>query len=351
MLYRNLLRPLLFLNDAEQAHNLTCNTLIRLQKYDAFRQFLKDHFAAYDKSVEVKTSGIRFPSPVGLAAGFDKNAEMIPALSSLGFGFLETGSVTARPAPGNPAPRMFRLPADNALINRMGLNNEGASEIAKRFSTIERSIPVGVNIAKTPQGNKSTQDSIQDYVFSYKLFSNTADYITLNISCPNTSDGTTFEDPGLLVQLLDEIEKHRNPDVPLFIKFSADTGDENLIKLLEVCEARGINGYNAVNTTTSRNGLSTPTGDLNRIGKGGLSGKPLKNRSRECLKLIKENIGEEKTLISTGGVNSGEETRVRLEAGANLVQVYTALIYEGPSLPGNICRYLAENPVRKSSVQ
>ncbi len=342
MLYRSLIRPLLFLYDAEQAHQQTGRLLKSIQQYDAVLKFLEDQLTVADTSLEVRTSGITFPNPTGLAAGFDKNAELIPALSAAGFGFLEVGSVTFRPAPGNPVPRMFRLPKDEALINRMGLNNHGAEEVAERLSAITRRIPVGVNIAKTPVSHKNTDSAIQDYVSSYNVVKHHADYITLNISCPNTSDGTTFEDSALLIKLLKAIEPHRLPDLPLFVKFSADAGDETIIRLLEVCESLGINGYAAVNTTTSRNQLKSTEGKINRIGQGGLSGKPLQKRARECVRLIRNHVDNEKTIISVGGIDSGEEAATRIHLGANLVQLYSGLVYQGPGLPGRICRHLIQ---------
>ena len=340
MLYKKLLRPWLFRMDAETAHHTVFNQVKKLQKSDAFLKLVHDFTAVKSASLEVTTSGLTFPNPVGLAAGFDKNAELMPALAASGFGFLEIGSITARKSEGNPKPRMFRLPADRALINRMGLNNEGAEPVTQRLSERSISLPVGVNIAKTPGIHKDTDSSIQDYVFSFRLAVETADYITLNISCPNTGDGKSFEDPGLFRKLLEAVLPHRLTSVPVFVKFSADTGDKELDELIRISEELKVDGYVAVNTSNTRSGLKTANELLTKIGNGGLSGIPLQKNADERVVFIRERVEPQKTVISVGGIFTGEDALRRLNAGANLIQVYTALVYEGPQLPGKINDYL-----------
>lgn len=340
MIYQKLLRPWLFRMDAETAHHTVFNQLKKLQNSDAFLQLVSEIAAVKSPSLQVTTSGLTFPNPVGLAAGFDKNAELLPGLAAIGFGFLEIGSITARQNDGNPRPRMFRLPADKALINRMGLNNEGAAAICERLKKRSLSIPVGVNIAKTPGIHKNTDASIQDYVTSFKLAVETADYITLNISCPNTGDGKSFEDPDLFRKLLDNVLPHRVPYIPVFVKFSADTSDSELEKLIEISEAFKVNGYVAVNTSSFRNGLNTAPERIEKIGNGGLSGKPLRSTAESRVSFIRDRIAPHKTLISVGGIAKGEDALKRLESGANLIQLYTALVYEGPQLPGKINAFL-----------
>ncbi|MCH8557975.1 MAG: quinone-dependent dihydroorotate dehydrogenase [Balneolia bacterium] len=342
MIYQKLLRPWLFRMDAETAHHTVFNQLKKLQNSDAFLQLVSEIAAVKSPSLQITTSGLTFPNPVGLAAGFDKNAELLPGLAASGFGFLEIGSITAQQSDGNPKPRMFRLPADEALINRMGLNNEGAAAICDRLKKRSINIPVGVNIAKTPGVHKNTDSSIQDYVTSFKLASETADYITLNISCPNTGDGKSFEDPELFRMLLENVLPHRAPGIPVFVKFSADTDDSQLEKLIKISEEHEVDGYVAVNTSTFRNGLNTAPELIERIGKGGLSGRPLRSTSESRVSFIRERIAPQKTLISVGGIASGEDALNRLESGANLVQLYTALVYEGPQLPGKINAFLKE---------
>jgi len=343
MLYRKLIRPWFFKMDAETAHHTVFHRVKQFQQSEAFLQLARQLLSVTDQGLEVRTSGLVFPNPVGLAAGFDKNAELIPALAAAGFGFVEIGSITAQSSVGNPRPRLFRLPADQALINRMGLNNEGADAILQRLEDTPRTIPLGVNIAKTPGVHKDTQSSVKDYVHSFRLAVHTADYITLNISCPNTGDGKSFEHPPFFKQLLEGVLPFRVPSVPVFVKFSADTSDDNLDELLGIAEAAHIDGYVAVNTSTCRSGLLTSEQLLQNIGGGGLSGKPLHNTALNRVSFIRRRIAAEKTLISVGGISCGEDAKQRLAQGADLVQLYTALIYEGPRLPGRINQYLLDN--------
>ncbi|AXJ00631.1 dihydroorotate oxidase A [Cyclonatronum proteinivorum] len=341
MIYRRLIRPLLFQMEAEEAHNFVFSRLKRWQHSEAFLEFLKGQLCVTDSKLEVQTAGLRFPNPVGLAAGFDKNGALIPALSATGFGFLEIGSVTAEPSAGNRKPRMFRLPSDRALINRMGLNNDGARAVAQGLpAKAARKVPLGINIAKTPNLHRSTEGGIYDYVRSYKLLAPHADYTTINISCPNTGDGKSFESPELFLRLMQALAEVRLRDVPFFIKFSADTSDSVLRELLMIAEEAQADGYVAVNTSVSRDGLATPNGELEAIGNGGLSGTPLAKTAADRIAYIRERTAPGKTLISVGGIDSPKEARKRLQAGADLIQIYTGLVYEGPQLPGTICREL-----------
>lgn len=347
MLYQQLVKPLLFRLDPEDAHNLLFRNLRRLQQSQRFLQFTQrmlGHHSASSGKLARRCSGLSFPNPVGLAAGFDKNAELIPSLTAAGFGFLEIGSITAHPHGGNPKPRMFRLPEDQALINRMGLNNKGAEHIMQQLRRYHYSspIPLGVNIAKTPLSYNSTDESIQDYVDSYKIAVKGSDYITLNISCPNTGDGKSFEEVSLFETLLRAIQPHRPANSPLFVKFSSDTENSRLCELLEVAEAFEINGYVAVNTSNRRSGLKSSEEQLSRIGRGGLSGKPLAETAISRIQLIRRQTRPERTLISVGGIMNPEDARMRLETGADLIQLYTGLVYEGPQLPGRIKRFLQQ---------
>lgn len=342
MIYRSMVRPLLFLMDAEDAHNFVFSRLKKWQRSEAFLELLRSQLSFSSDSLEVRTSGLVFPNPVGLAAGFDKNGELIPALTACGFGFLEIGSVTAEPSSGNRRPRMFRLPADRALINRMGLNNKGAEAVAASLpSGANRKIPLGVNIAKTPNFHTTTEGGIYDYVRSYQKLAPLADYATINISCPNTGDGKSFESPELFLRLMQALAEVRLPDVPLFVKFSADTGDNTLTQLLAIAEEAGVQGYVAVNTSVSRSDLKTALAETEAMGMGGLSGKPLAAVSEDRIRFIRERTAPERTLISVGGIDTADDVRLRLAAGADLVQIYTGLVYEGPQLPGRICRQLA----------
>jgi dihydroorotate dehydrogenase len=341
LIYKKLIRPYLFRMDAEMAHHTITNRALSLQQSDAFLKISSDYAAFRHDSLKVTTSGITFPNPVGLAAGFDKNAELIPALEALGFGFIEAGSITARPSDGNPKPRMFRLPADLAVINRMGLNNQGAEAITERVANTKKSVPLGLNIAKTPGHHKTTADSISDYALSFRLAAPVSDYITLNISCPNTGDGKSFEDPELFRELLRALRPLRPSALPVFVKFSADTNTDTLKMLLRISEDEGIDGYIAVNTSVKRSGLITDSELIQRIGAGGLSGKPLTEEAVKKIRIIRDSVPAGKTVISAGGIFSGTDAEERLREGADLLQIYTGLVYEGPLLPAEICSYLA----------
>jgi dihydroorotate dehydrogenase len=342
MFYSRLLKPIFFRMDPEKAHELAVSIGLRLQQSDAARAFLSDFFAFNDPKLEVKAAGLTFPNPVGLAAGFDKNALLLPILESIGFGFIEIGSITSLPSPGNPKPRLFRLPDDLALINRMGLNNDGAEIITNRLQNRSSNIPIGVNIAKTPQNKLSGDEAVQDYVNSYKQALAVADYVTINISCPNTGDGKSFEEPESFRALINSLRNTENSSSkPLFIKFSADTDPSSLKKLISIAEEYQVDGYVAVNTSTSRSGLKTDSETILRIGNGGLSGKPVAEKSLIALDEILQIVGSTKPVISVGGISSPEDAHKRLEKGAKLIQLYTGLIYNGPAFPGKINRYLA----------
>ena len=286
-------------------------------------------------------SGIFFDNPIGIAAGFDKNAEAIGLYESLGLGYAEIGSITALPSSGNPSPRAFRLPKDHALINRMGLNNEGASRIAKRIRGKIAGIPIGVNIAKTHDPAIFGKIAVEDYLTSYRIAAPVADYITVNISCPNTSEGKTFEDPDALKKLLDAIFGERTShDSPLFIKLSVDLDESETHDLVEVCEKFGVDGYVCGNTSNSRSNLVTTEEKLHEIGRGGLSGRPIAGAANRLIRTVRDRVPDKRTVIGVGGIDSFEAALDKFRAGADLIQIYTGLIYEGPGLIKQINRHL-----------
>ncbi len=283
-----------------------------------------------------------FKNPVGLAAGFDKNGYLAPLMEPLGMGFTEVGSVTARSSAGNPKPRMFRLPSDRALINRMGLNNDGAQVVVERLRQHANSLPTGINIAKTHRKDITGDRAIRDYLFSYKKACKVADYVTINISCPNTSDGRTFEEVSPLNELLSALSSiDLFKAAPTLIKFSSDLNKKKLDSLMDVCESYQIDGYVACNTSSSREELSTPASRLQEIGGGGLSGAPLFHKSLQRVGWLRGKIGNEKPIIAVGGIDSFEKALKMLQAGATLLQIYTGLIYKGPGLVKSINRKLA----------
>jgi dihydroorotate dehydrogenase len=362
-MYRQLLKPLLFRLDAETAHDVVFRMAEEVQQVGLFRNMAAAFLGRIPGNLHQNILGIAFPGPVGLAAGFDKNARLIGLLSRSGFGYLEVGSITARPAEGNPRPRSFRLPADEALINRMGLNNEGADKIVRRLAELGYPafrnttypsvrtetdtgtglrIPVGVNIAKTHDSSITGDAAIEDYARSYALALGVADYVTVNISCPNTADGRTFETPGALNKLLERLMKTGNPrKVPVLVKFSNDIGTAELKELTGICESAGIDGYVATNTATSRASLRTPASTLAAIGNGGLSGAPIRKNALRVLSGLSEFTSGRKPLIGVGGIMTGEDAIERIRAGAWLLQTYTGLVYNGPGFPRLLNRHIA----------
>lgn len=336
-MYR-LFRPLLFRLEAERAHRLTLSAARVVQP---LAPWLVAPFFQYEHpALAVQCWGLTFPNPIGLAAGLDKNARLGRFWEAMGFGFVEVGSVSAYPCKGNPRPRLFRLPEDRALINRMGLNNDGAARVARRLRRIRPRRPLGINLAKTHDPKILGEAALVDFCESFRLLAPLADYITLNISCPNTAEGKTFEDPDALDALLNAIFSVRqelNLSVPVLLKLSPPPSmrivfDSQLEEIIHVARTHGITGFVATNTASDREGLRTDPTVLARMGPGGLSGRPLAFRAR-CLLFYLYRLTEGKLpLINVGGIDSAEEAYARIRAGASLVQLYTGLVYEGPGL-------------------
>lgn len=305
------------------------------------RQFIRRMYDFQSPLLEQEYSGLAFRNPVGLAAGFDKNGTMIPIMEDLGFGFVEVGSVTAEASAGNPQPRSFRLTEDLSLVNRMGLNNDGAATITKRLNKLQSSIPVGINIAKTNNPDIEGEKALNDYYESFQIAKDVADYITLNISCPNTKNGKTFENPSSFDKLLEKLQIGNDAtEPPVFVKFSVDVDKTQLNELIDLSKSYSINGYIATNTSINRSGLKTSPEIIKEIGPGGLSGKAIQTRSNEVIRYIYEKTRGEKLIIGVGGIFTVEDVIEKIKAGADLVQVYTGLIYEGPSLVRTINRGL-----------
>lgn len=330
MLYKSLLKPVIFKKDAEEAHDLALR-ISSEANHSAFLQTLASIIYGGGKNLEKEYWGLKFKNPVGLAAGFDKNGTTPKAMEALGFGFIEIGSVTAKSSQGNPKPRAFRLPDDNSLINRMGLNNDGSDVITNRLKNHNLSIPLGVNIAKTNDASIHGKDAISDYAYSYEKAVSVADYITVNISCPNTGEGKTFEDPEALTSLLKGLNPSTN-EIPTLVKFSVDTEKEVLRKLVEICERYSIDGYVATNTSSNRDNLNTKKSALRAIGNGGLSGAAIAKKSDTVISTLYEILQGSKPIIGVGGIDSVESAQRKVDAGANLLQIYTGLVYEGPGL-------------------
>ncbi|MEO9884919.1 MAG: quinone-dependent dihydroorotate dehydrogenase [Balneola sp.] len=330
MIYKHFLKPIIFKKDAEEAHELALK-MASFTNHSSTLQLLTRLVFGGNSGFEQKLWGLTFKNPIGLAAGFDKNGTTPYAMESLGFGFVEIGSITARPSLGNPKPRAFRLPKDHSLINRMGLNNEGADVITKRLASYDLDIPLGVNIAKTNDAAIHGNLAISDYLESYAKAQNVADYITVNISCPNTGEGKTFEDPQALTDLLKELNLSES-NIPTLVKFSVDTDKTTLIKLVEICEKYFVAGYVATNTSSTRNNLLTDSKTLKMIGNGGLSGAAIAEKSTQTISWLYEILQGRKPIIGVGGIDSIDTAKKKIDAGANLLQIYSGMVYEGPGL-------------------
>jgi len=337
--YKRLVRPLLFLLKPETIHDI----MVVLLKWP-FVSALIGMLYRFDKSgMETTVCGITFPNPVGLAAGFDKDAEIIPAWNNLGFGFVEIGTVTPRPQPGNPRPRLFRLIHDKALINRMGFNNSGAEVVRKRLAGQRREIPVGGNIGK----NKVTpnEEAVEDYRTGFRTLYDVVDYFVVNVSSPNTPDLRQLQEREPLQKLLEALvalNREMPALKPLFLKIAPDLNDSQLDDIINIVEETGVDGIIATNTTIGRRGLTTSASELERIGDGGLSGRPLRDRATEVIRYIHEKSGGRIPIIGVGGIHSPEDALDKLRAGASLVQIYTGFIYEGPGLVKRINRMIKD---------
>lgn len=348
----HLLRPLLFSMAPERAHHFTFSLLELAAKIPGVLSLVGGTKPPKEAAVEVM--GIRFPSPVGLAAGMDKDAKHVNALSAIGFGFIEVGTLTPLPQPGNDAPRLFRLPADRALINRMGFNNGGVVEAVERLRKRTPGIIVGGNIGK----NKLTpnEDAVNDYVKCFDSLFPVVDYFVVNVSSPNTPGLRALQEKGPLLQILSHLqvmgrELHVNSTndartlakgpKPILLKIAPDLTDEQLDDIVHVVKESGIAGVIATNTTISRETLTTPKAEVEAMGMGGVSGAPVRQRSTAVVRYLRERLPKPLVIIGVGGIDSAEAALEKLQAGADLVQVYTGLIYEGPALVKRINRAFA----------
>ncbi len=342
-MYKLLARPLLFRLTSDYAHEIAIRTAKSFSNSPWILNTIGTLYSYSDPSLKQKIWGLEFKNPIGLAAGFDKNASITPIMEKVGFGFIEIGSVTALPSTGNPKPRSFRLPKDQSLVNRMGLNNDGAQTISRRTRKLTPGVPLGINIAKTHNPGILGDDAILDYKTSFDLVKDFADYITINISCPNTSEGKTFEDPEILNKLLETLEVNKDSSLPpVLVKLSVDLDDQQLEELLAVSESHNVSGYVATNTSSRRENLTTPQRKLDAIGRGGLSGKAIAKKSTGIIEKISELTKREKTIIGVGGISSAQDAIDKIRAGADLLQIYTALVYEGPGVVKRINRELTE---------
>ncbi len=344
-----LIKPIFFKFDPENVHYFVVKRLKWFHDHFPLGQtILRSSFDVNIKGLEREVFGIKFKNPVGLAAGFDKNGEYIEALSDLGFGFIEVGTVTPLPQPGNDKPRMFRLEADGAIINRMGFNNKGVDTLAERLRLLKSKhtgIVVGGNIGKNK--NTPNEEAVSDYIKCFDRLFDVVDYFVVNVSSPNTPGLRALQEKGPLMELLNTLQQRNNVNGisrPILLKIAPDLTDEQLDDIVEIVLETKIAGVIATNTTIDRNGLYTPESIKNET--GGLSGRPLALRSTEVIRYLSTKSKKAFPIIGVGGIHSPQDAKDKLEAGASLVQLYTGFIYEGPGLIKKICKELVKSETK-----
>lgn len=341
-MYKYLLRPLFFLLSPERAHHLTLLLLKSVLAIPGLGYLFRYFFRVRHPALRRELFGLSFENPLGLAAGFDKDGRHFRAMAALGFGFVEIGTVTPKSQPGNPLPRLFRLPADEALINRMGFNNEGVETLALH---LRRGKPKGLIIGGNIGKNKDTpnDEAAADYISCFEALYPYVDYFVVNVSSPNTPNLRELQEKEPLSRLLSELQacnRQKRPPKPLLLKIAPDLSDNQLDDILEITAQTGIDGLIATNTTVSREGLGENPQRIVEIGPGGLSGRPLKQRSLEVIRYLHEKSGGKIPIIGVGGVASPQDAIEMLRAGAGLLQLYTGLVFEGPALVKRINRAL-----------
>lgn len=327
-MYKFVIRPILFWFDPEEVHYFTFSTIRFLSKIPGFPSLFRSLYEVNDKHLEREIFGLKFKNPVGLAAGFDKDAKLYSELSNFGFGFIEIGTLTPKPQEGNPKKRLFRLKEDSAIINRMGFNNGGVLEAVERLKKND-GVLIGGNIGK----NKVTpnEKAVSDYEICFDALYDYVDYFVVNVSSPNTPNLRELQDKEPLTQLLQTLQ-HRNltksKPKPILLKIAPDLTNEQLLDIIDIVSETKISGVIATNTTISREGLQSE----NKSEMGGLSGKPLTKRATEVIRFLSEKSNKSFPIIGVGGIHSADDAIEKLQAGASLVQLYTGFIYEGPAL-------------------
>jgi dihydroorotate dehydrogenase len=332
-MYKYFIRPILFLFDPEKVHHFIIFIIKYIFKIPYFNKLVK-YFCDYEP-VSLKTDffGLKLKNPIGLAAGFDKNAEIFDELSSFGFSHIEIGTVTPEPQKGNDKPRLFRLVKDKALINRMGFNNFGVNYVVEKLKNKKTNIIIGGNIGKNTK--TSNKKAVDDYEICFRKLYYYVDYFVINISCPNIIDLHELQSPeylSIIFNRLTKIRKTRLKYKPILLKISPDLNFKQIDDIIEVSKRYSIDGFVISNTSINRNGLLTDKKIINKIGKGGLSGGPLKKKSTEIIKYISDKTNKSMSIIASGGITTRKDAIEKNEAGASLIQVYTSFIYEGPLL-------------------
>ncbi len=337
-MYKLLIRPLFFIFNAEFIHNISLSLVNLLYFIPGIKLISKKIFCLEDERLSFNFENIKFKNKIGLAAGFDKNAEHLDVLETFGFGHVEVGTVTPKPQSGNEKPRLFRLSSDKALLNRMGFNNDGVDAVIKRLKKYRGKMVIGVNIGKNKQ--TSNEKAVDDYLFCFKKLRDYVDYFTVNVSSPNTPDLRELQSKSNLDILISQIqlENRKKNKIPVFIKIAPDLDLSEVEDIIKVCENHKINGIIATNTTISRDNIKNKK--INHMGDGGISGRPISDKSNKVISHIKKS--SRLKIIGVGGVFDINDFHNKIDSGADLVQVYTGWIYEGPSMIKRINKAILE---------
>ncbi|WP_339342469.1 quinone-dependent dihydroorotate dehydrogenase [uncultured Polaribacter sp.] len=332
-MYKLLIRPILFLFDPEKVHYFTFSLIRILCKIPFVASVFRSLYQVKNKKLERKLFGLTFINPVGLAAGFDKNAVLYNELANFGFGFIEIGTVTPKGQLGNPKKRLFRLKDDQGIINRMGFNNDGVEEAIKNLKKNKHKVIIGGNIGKNTE--TKLEDYTQDYLDVFKELHPFVDYFVLNVSCPNVGSHAKLSDKDYLLELITECQSQNNLfkiKKPILLKIAPDLNNSQLDEIIELVAETKIDGVIASNTSTTRDNLNVSKERLQEIGNGGVSGQPIKDQSTQVIKYLADTSNKSFPIIGVGGIHSAEDALEKLNAGADLVQIYTGFIYEGPGL-------------------
>lgn len=343
-MYKTIIRPILFWFDPEGVHHFTFSIINFISKIPGISAVLRSIYCVEDKSLERELFGLKFKNPVGLAAGFDKNALLYNELANFGFGFIEIGTVTPKAQEGNYKKRLFRLKEDQGIINRMGFNNDGVDAAVKQLRKNKGKVIIGGNIGKNT--DTKPEDYTKDYLDCFKALHPYVDYFVLNVSCPNVSSHAKLNDKDYLEELIGAVQKSNHSfavQKPILLKIAPDLNNLQLDEIIELVNKTSLDGVIASNTSVNRNGLKASKEQLELIGNGGLSGKPIKDRSTHVIKYISEKSNKTFPIIGVGGIHSAKDALEKINAGADLLQLYTGFIYEGPRLVKSINKAILKN--------
>jgi dihydroorotate dehydrogenase len=339
----SLVKKFLFRYDPEDVHYKVLRWLTKAYNTGLGKKYLTSNYSYNHPSLEKTVFGIHFKNPVGLAAGFDKDAKYIEQLSCLGFGFIEIGTLTPKPQDGNEKPRLFRLPADGAIVNRMGFNNEGVDAAVERLKHRDSKVIIGGNIGKNK--NTPNEEAVNDYIYCFQKLFNYVDYFVVNVSSPNTPGLRDLQEKEPLHHLLLTLQNInlQYPNAkPILIKIAPDLTNEQVDDVIDIVQQVKLAGIVATNTTISREGLLSDSTEVHDMGIGGLSGKPVRKRSTEIIRYISQKTNGTIPIIAVGGIFNAHDAQEKIDAGASLVQVYTGFIYSGPGIAKNICKSMAK---------